>query len=142
MDYYLLLSTGSLIVQLAILAFLIVGVGLKRQKRFRQHGLLMTVALVLHLISIAFVMGPSFQAIAFTVTGLSVMVVALSVVHGVLGLISLVLGIWVILAWRFRQSLQYCAPKKKVMLATFTSWIVALLIGAALYFILYLPLIA
>lgn len=142
MEYYLLFSTSSLVIQLVVLALLIVGVALKRQKRFRQHGTLMVAAVVLHLISVIVVMGPSFGAIAFTATGLSETIVALSILHGILGLVALIFGIWLTAVWRFRQSLQYCAPKKKLMRATFTSWIIALLIGVALYFILYLPLMA
>jgi uncharacterized membrane protein YozB (DUF420 family) len=142
MDYYLLISTSSLVFQLVILALLIVSVGLKQKKRFRPHGMLMAAAVVLHLISVLIVMIPSFEAIVFTVTGLSQTIVAFSVVHGVLGLVALVLGIWIVVAWRFRQSLQYCTPKKRIMDATFTSWIIALVLGIALYFILYLPLMA
>jgi len=139
LDYHLLLSTSSLVLQLVVLALLLVAVVLKTKKRFRPHGMLMSAAVFLHLISLVIVMGPSFGAIAFTMTGLSEMIVILSVVHGVLGLIALLLGVWLVVAWRFRQSIQYCAPKKKLMLATFTSWIIALLLGVALYFILYFP---
>lgn len=142
LDYHLLLSTSSLVLQLVVLALLLVAVVLKTKKRFRPHGMLMATAVILHVISIVIVMGPSFGAIAFTVTGLSEMIVALSVVHGVLGLVALVLGIWLVAAWRFRQSIQYCAPKKRVMDVTFASWITALVLGIALYFILYLPLMA
>lgn len=140
MDSYLLVSTASLIIQLVIFVLLIVSVNLKRHKRFRQHGLLMVSAVVLHLISVLAVMVPSFGAIAFTMTGLSETVIALSIAHGILGLIALVLGIWITGSWRFRQSLQFCTPKKRSMLATFIVWTAAILIGVALYFILYLPL--
>ena len=140
MDFYLLVSTVTLAIQLVIFALLIVGFALKRQKRYRQHGFLMVAAVVLHLISVLAVMVPSLDAIAFTPTGLPETVLALSVIHAFFGLTALVLGIWISASWRLRQSIQYCAPKKRFMLATFTVWTIAILIGAALYFILYLPL--
>jgi hypothetical protein len=140
MDFYLLISTVTLVIQLTVFALLIVSLVLKNQKRFRQHGILMFAAVFLHLISALAVMVPSFYAIAFTPTGLSATVTALSVFHGILGLTALVLGIWITVSWRFRQSLQYCAPKKHFMLVTFAVWTTAILIGTALYFILYMPL--
>ncbi len=140
MDFYLLVSTITLVIQLVIFALLLISLSLKRQKRFRQHGILMFAAVFLHLISALAIMAPSFYAIMFTPTGLSATVTALSVFHGILGLTALVLGIWITVAWRFRQSLQYCAPKKRFMMATFAVWTIAILIGTALYFILYMPL--
>lgn len=140
MDYYLLISTSSLILQLVILGLLIVSVGLKQKKLFRSHGMLMAASVVLHVISIVIVMAPSFGAIMFTATRLSQMTIALSIVHGLLGLTALVLGVWLVAAWRFRQSIQYCAPKKRVMDVAFASWVTALVLGILLYFILYLPL--
>ncbi len=140
MDFYLLISTVTLVIQLVVFVLLLVGFNLKRQKRFRQHGLLMVSAVILHLISVLAVMIPSFEAIVFTTTGLPETIIALSIVHGILGLTTLTLGIWIAASWRFRQGLQFCAPKKRYMLATFIVWTVAILIGVALYFILYLPL--
>jgi uncharacterized membrane protein YozB (DUF420 family) len=140
MDFYLLISTITLVIQLIIFVLLIVGFGFKRQKRYRQHGLIMVSAVILHLISVLAIMVPSIAVIAFTQTGLPETVVALSGVHAVFGVTALALGIWISISWRFRQSIQYCAPKKRFMLITFTVWTIAILIGTALYFILYMPL--
>jgi hypothetical protein len=140
MDFYLLVSTLTLVIQLVVFALLIVGFTLKRRKSFLQHGFLMVSAVFLHLISVLIIMVPSFEAITFTVTALPVTIVALSIIHAVFGLTALVLGIWISASWRFRQGLQYCAPKKSLMLVTFVVWTIAILIGVALYFILYMPL--
>jgi uncharacterized membrane protein YozB (DUF420 family) len=140
MDFYLLVSTMTLVIQLIVFVLLIAGYTLKRRKSFRRHGFLMVSAVFLHLISVLIIMVPSFEVIAFTVTGLSGTVVALSIVHGVFGLTALVLGIWISASWRFRQGLQYCAPKKRLMLVTFAVWTIAILFGIMLYFILYMPL--
>lgn len=140
MDFYLLVSTVTLVIQLVIFVLLIVGLGLKRQKRFRQHGLLMVSCVALHMVSVIIIMVPSFAAISFTPTGLPTIIVALSAIHTFFGLAALILGLWLSAAWRFRQSLEYCMPKKRLMLVTFAVWLIAISLGTTLYFVLYLPL--
>ena len=139
-DFYLLVSTITLTIQLVTFALLLIGYNLKRQKRYRQHGLLMVAAVVLHLISVFAIMIPSFEAIAFTVTNLAQTDIYLAYIHAILGSIALVLGIWLTVSWRLRQGLQYCAPKKRFMLVTFGVWTAAILIGIVLYFLFYMPL--
>lgn len=140
MDFYLLVATISLVIQLVVLVLLVTGHVLKRQKKFRQHGLLMLSAVVLHVIMILTVMLPAFSVIAFTPTSLSLMVVATAMVHGTLGIVTVLLGIWIVASWRLRTSLQYCAPKKIVMRTTFILWVITITIGIILYFSLYMPL--
>jgi uncharacterized membrane protein YozB (DUF420 family) len=140
MDFYLLVSTITLALQLTAFALLIIGYNLKRQNKFRQHGVFMFTAVILHIITVLIIMVPSFGVIAFTTTGLPETVVAFSVIHAIFGLTALVLGVWIAFSWRFRQSLAYCMPKKRFMLVTFTAWIIAIFLGSALYFILYMPL--
>ena len=53
-------STISLVIQIVVLALLIGAYMLKRQNKFRQHGIIMLSAVVLHIISILAVMIPSF----------------------------------------------------------------------------------
>ena len=142
MDYYFLGSTVSLVIQLIIFAMLIVSLWLKNKKHFRRHGFLMVTSVVLHLFSLFIVMTPSFSAIVSMSTSLPETILALSLVHGVFGLVTLFLGVWLSVAWRFRQSLQYCAPKKNLMRATFLTWTISIFVGAVLYLIFYLPLIA
>ncbi len=140
MDFYLLVSTITLVIQLVIFVLLIVGLGLKRQKRFRQHGFLMVSCVVLHIVSVIVIMVPSFSAISFTPTGLPTVILALSGIHTFFGLAALILGLWLSAVWRFRQSLEYCMPKKRFMLVTFSVWLIAISLGTTLYFVLYLPL--
>ncbi len=142
MDFYLLVATISLAMQLVVLVLLVTAYGLKRQKKFRQHGILMFTSVILHIITVLIIMVPSFSVIAFTITGLPSMVILLAVIHAVFGLSTLALGIWITLSWRFRQSLQYCTPKRLVMRTTFILWVITISIGVTLYFSLYLPLLA
>jgi uncharacterized membrane protein YozB (DUF420 family) len=140
MDYAFLGSTISLVIQFAVFAILMVSLWLKNKKRFRQHGLLMVTSVVLHLFSLFIVMTSSFRVIVSAVN-VSETILALSFVHGVFGLVALFLGVWLSVAWRFRQSLQYCAPKKNLMRATFLTWTLSIFVGTVLYLIFYLPLI-
>lgn len=140
MDYYQLIATTSLTIQLTVLALLIVGFTLQRQKKFRQHGLILFSAVVLHAILVFVIMIPSFGVIALTETGLSSLTVSITMIHAMFGTAALVLGIWLVASWRFRQSLQYCAPKKRFMLVTFGLWLSAIFIGIVLFFGLYFPM--
>jgi hypothetical protein len=54
------LATVSLVLQIVILVLLVGSVGLKGRKKFRQHGMTMLLAVVLHTITILLVMIPSF----------------------------------------------------------------------------------
>jgi uncharacterized membrane protein YozB (DUF420 family) len=141
MDIYLLIATLSLVIQLVVLVLLITAYMFKRQKNYRQHGLLMFLAVILHAVIVFLIMVPSFNAIVFTETGLSLIIIALSVIHGILGIVALALGIWIVAAWRLRTSLQHCAPKRKIMRVTIIAWLTAIALGIILYFSLYIPLI-
>ena len=55
-------STISLVIQIVVLGLLLSAVFLKNQKKYRQHGIVMFSAVVLHIISIMVVMIPSFGA--------------------------------------------------------------------------------
>ncbi len=140
MDFYLLVATSSLIIQLIVLGLLFLGYNFKRQKKYRQHGFLMLSSVFIHLISILVIMVPSFNAIVFIETGIPTYIIALSIVHGVLGLLAFLLGLWIVASWRLRTSLQYCAPKKKVMRVAIILWMTAIILGTIMYLIFYMPL--
>ncbi len=140
MDFYLLVATSSLILQLVVLGLLFLGYNFKRQKKYRQHGFSMFSAVFIHLITIIVIMIPSFSAIVFFETGIPTYISALSIVHGVLGLLAFLLGLWIVASWRLRTSLQHCAPKKKFMRITIILWITSIVLGAIMYMIFYMPL--
>jgi len=137
MDIYTLISTTSLALQIAVLFLLFGSVWLKTKKRFRQHGITMLTAVVLHTITIVLVMIPSFRAIM--AGDFPILVSTITSVHGILGILSEVLGVWIVASWRLRASNQYCAPKKKLMLLTLTLWITAIILGVLVYLHFYTP---
>ena len=138
MNYYLFVATVSLVFQLAVLGLLLTGFELKRKTRFRHHGLVMLVALVAHLTVILAVMVPSFvlALVPITLENPTSVIGVLAPIHAAAGSIAAVLGVWVVGSWRLRRSLEFCAPKRKVMRATFIMWLVSLSLGVLFYLVL------
>jgi uncharacterized membrane protein YozB (DUF420 family) len=141
LNQVLLIVTSSLIVQLIVFLLLIVGYIYKRKQKYRLHGLVMTSAVVIHLVAIFAIMIRSFvQAIVpeFILVNPIELVSIVSLIHGVLGATAAILGTWRVVSWRFRKDLTGCINKKKYMLVTITVWSAALIFGIALYLI-FLP---
>jgi hypothetical protein len=138
MDIYTLIATISLLIQLTVLVLLVTSYMLKRREKFRLHGILMLSAVIVHAAMVFWLMIPSFNAIVVT-AGLSSFSVTTAMFHAPFGIISLILGIWVVGSWRLRKSIAFCAPKKRIMLFTFITWIIAITLGVILYLSLYFP---
>jgi hypothetical protein len=132
--YFLLMSTLSLVVELVVLGLLIFGYNLKGMKKYRQHGITMTTALVLHLITIFSWMIWSF--ISFLGAG-SVdygnLLVLVILAHVTFGIIAASLGVWLVASWHLQTDVQKCFGRKRIMLTTIALWSVAILLGIVLY---------
>ena len=139
MDFYTLIATVRLVLQITVLMLLFGSLWLKGKKKFRQHGITMLMAVILHTISIVVVMMPSFGVI--TSGEFSAVVSAITYVHGIAGILAEVFAVWIIVAWRLRTSLQYCALKKKHMRITLIVWLTALLLGMLMYLHFYTTLL-
>ena len=130
-------STVSMGIQIIVLGLLMGAVFLKIRKKYRQHGIVMLSAVVLHLISIIAVMGPSFAK--FVDTGLinfSDELVMVTFVHFFAGLIAALLGVWLVGSWHLKVDVQDCFRKKRVMYVTIILWILAILLGIFLYLVI------
>jgi uncharacterized membrane protein YozB (DUF420 family) len=128
------MSTISLVIQLVVLGLLLGGVWLKATKKFRQHGIAMLIAVVLHAVMIFAWMIPSFDLfISPGPINLADTITVIILVHAFTGIIATVLGIWLIAAWHLKADMKTCFAKKRIMLATITLWLIALLIGFILY---------
>jgi hypothetical protein len=138
MDFLTLVATISLSVQIVVLILLALGYSLKGKKMYRQHGMVMLTAVVLHIITILVVMVPSFASF-FSAPGAIVfdLIVIVSLVHVALGVIAVILGIWLVASWRLRKDMQMCFAKKKIMLGTLTLWVTAILLGIFMYISFY-----
>ena len=131
-------ATLSLAIQYIILLLLIRGYMLKKQFKFRQHGLTMATAVFLHLIVIFSLMVPAFGAILpqFVIPKVTGLVSVASLIHVAAGATAASLGVWLVVSWRF-GNVQSCFKRKRFMLWTLTIWSAAITFGTVLYFILY-----
>lgn len=134
MNIYLFIATFSLAFQLGVLALLIIGYSFKLRLRFRLHGIFMLSAVVLHLIIIGGIMVPSFVAIYLEKAPM--LTILFAPFHAALGMVTAILGVWIVGGWRLRQSTKFCAPKRKFMRATLILWSITLSLGIIFYFIL------
>jgi uncharacterized membrane protein YozB (DUF420 family) len=136
---FTLIATTSLTIQIIVLFLLLYGYMLKRQLKFRRHGITMFAAVVLHLVMIFAIMIPSFVlgvVPSFIVPNISGMISVVSLIHVVVGASAVSLGVWLVASWRFRD-LKSCFTKKKFMLWTMIIWLVSLFLGIVLYTIFY-----
>jgi uncharacterized membrane protein YozB (DUF420 family) len=133
MDYYQTAATISLILQIVALVLLFAGVGLKVRKKFRQHGIVMLTAVVLHTIIILAWMVPSFSLSFSGSINFADMIVLTILVHAFMGIAADLLGIWLVASWRLRADMKSCFAKKSIMRFTMTLWLITLFLGIFLY---------
>ena len=136
---FALIATTSLTIQIIVLFLFLYGYSLKRKLRFRQHGIAMSAAVVLHLVVVFAIMIPSFVLAVipgYVIPNFSGIISVVSLVHAVAGALAGSLGVWLVASWRFRD-LKGCFKKKRFMLWTITVWFISLSFGIALYTIFY-----
>jgi hypothetical protein len=134
--------TASLIIQIIVLFLLIYGYFLKRKLKFRQHGITMTAAFILHLSMVFYIMIPSFVFAVvpeYIVPGPLAVESVVGLIHGILGIITLLLGVWLVASWRLSKNIQGCISRKKYMLKTLT--VCPLAFGITLYIIFIGPVL-
>jgi uncharacterized membrane protein YozB (DUF420 family) len=135
MDYFQLVATISLVTQIVVLVLLFASIWLKGKKKYRQHGIMMFTAVVLHTVVILAWMIPSFSSLISSPSTLNpvdaLMVTAL--VHAVTGIMTVILGFWLVASWRLQVDVKACFAKKKAMRVTLTLWLITLVLGIILY---------
>jgi uncharacterized membrane protein YozB (DUF420 family) len=127
------MATLSLVVELVALGLLLFGYNLKRNKNYRNHGITMTAAVVVHLILIFGWMIWSFLSFFSGPVDYANLLIITSLVHVVLGIIAATLGIYLVAAWHLQLDVQGCFARKLIMDATIATWIIAIALGIALY---------
>ncbi len=129
-----LMSSTSLIVELIVLGLLVVGYSIKRLKNYRRHGMTMTVAVALHLITIFSWMIWSFLTLfnGNTINFLNPIIIV-AFVHVPLGAIAAIFGVYLITAWHLQLDIQGCFRRRRFMLITFAAWLVSIALGIILY---------
>jgi len=98
----------------------------------------MIVAVALNALSFILIMGPSLFGLgSFIIAQTLDMISIVTVIHGVFGAVTEILGLWVVGIWRLQSSIQKCVRKKRIMRVTLAIWLIALLLGILLYTRLY-----
>ena len=135
-------ATISLAIQITVLALLIIAWTLKNRKKLRQHGITMTTAVVLHIITILYVMIPSLSSFLNS-PGTIILdpIVIITFIHVALGFITVALGIWLAASWHFKTDLQTCFSNKRLMKPTIALWFIAILLGVTIYITIWAELL-
>lgn len=131
----------NLVVQLMMGAALVTGLVLAKQKRYRAHGICQTTVLLVNLVMIGLVMGPSFQHMKPTLPKVfHRWYYAVATIHAVLGITAELLGFYIVIVagtnilpnWlRFKQW-------KLWMRTELALWLIVLIGGVGTYYAWYI----
>jgi len=133
---FLTISNISFYLQLLIFLGLIVGYMMVKRKRIVRHGYIMFMMYIIHIISVLMVMIPSAINIIGNLNFTNVEY--MTIVHGILGGVVLVLSSIILLNWRFQKPGAKCYKMKKFMLILIIFWIIETSLGVVEYYMLYL----
>lgn len=129
----------TLLVQIVSFILLLWALVYKVKRKFKIHGSLMGVAVVMHFITFLIVMGPPFvESFSILATNTQQTVVQILLVHAISGALSLILGFYLVVAWTLKMSsIKPCLGRKRIMDATTVLWAISLAFGLATYVALY-----
>jgi len=128
-------STINLYLQLFLLAGLTFGLILAKRKRFAQHGWLMFALVAVNVSSIIMVMLPVALTILTRFSGTSYYTI--TILHGILGAVVLLLSLRVLAIWRFKKPGESCFKLKGEMMRLYILWLAEVILGLAVYYQLY-----
>jgi hypothetical protein len=119
------------------------GFKLIKDKKLRNHGVTMGIAVILHTIPIILVMIPSFLIYSnIMIKGISSPGVIITWVHVIAGVSAEILGIFLVAEWRFRLPPKMtCAKRRRLMIPALILWSFALILGIAFYVYYYVWII-
>jgi uncharacterized membrane protein YozB (DUF420 family) len=126
---------------LQIVMFIIIAISLfyKKKKKFKTHGGLMGIAVILHILTFLTVMGPIFFGhFSMFVDYFSYPEIQTTWIHAIPGAIAMIMGILLVGLWALRPSnVAACSRRKRLMDVTVLLWLVSLIFGIATYILLY-----
>ena len=123
--------------QIGILALIWIAFILKTRHKFFIHGVLMLIAVALNIASFLLVMGPSLLGFEIIRTQPLHEISLITLAHGVIGGLALILGAMIVLSWHLQSSTKNCVKMKRLMKPTIILWTIALVLGILLYSVLY-----
>ncbi len=130
----------NLILQIIMFLIIIIGLIYKNKRKFKIHGSIMGIAVILHVLTFLTVMVPPFlESFNYFITETSEFRVQMTLAHAVPGAIAMVLGIVLIEMWALHPSnIAACSRRKRLMDIITILWLVSLIFGIATYFAFYL----
>jgi len=130
----------TLLVQIVAFILLLSALVYKAKGKFKIHGSMMAVAILVHFISFLIAMGPSFiGGFDFLTTEPFQFGVQTLWVHAVTGAFSLTLGFFLIVAWVPKiPDIKSCFRRKRIMDATALLWTISLVFGITTYLAFYI----
>ena len=135
-----LITDLTLLVQIAAFILLLSALVYKAKGKFKIHGSMMAVAVLVHFISFLIAMGPSFiGGFDFFITETLQFGVQTLWVHAVSGALSLALGFFLVVAWVPKMpDVKSCFSRKRIMDTAALLWAISLVFGIATYIAFYL----
>jgi uncharacterized membrane protein YozB (DUF420 family) len=129
----------NLILQIVTFLIIIIGFYYKLKKKYKIHGSMMGIAVILNITSFLTVMGPRFRDnFGLLTTATSELGVQTIWIHAVPGAITLILGIVLVGAWAINSSnIAGCIRRKRIMDITITLWSISLIFGIITYLLIY-----
>ena len=126
------MGTGNLIFQFLILGMLMMSIHYKKKADFSGHGKMLAIAWITNFLSFALVMSTGF--IYFYVSEPQSLSYKLSIVHGLVGGIAMILGLWILVSWLMHSDdIKNCARNRIPMRATYILWVTALILGIGVW---------
>jgi uncharacterized membrane protein YozB (DUF420 family) len=129
----------NLILQVVMFLIIVIGLVYKSKRKFKIHGGLMGITVILHVLSLLLVMGPSFsEGYEYFTTATSDVGVQTTWIHAVPGAIAMIMGIVLVGAWALRPSnIAACSRRKRLMDITTLLWLISLIFGITTYLVFY-----
>ncbi len=136
-----LTSDLAFVLEIAVLIILFFGrFRMARKGRFVEHGVSMTIAVILHAISVFLVMIPSLVVSAnILFSEFSNPAIVITWIHMPIGLVSLFCGIFLVTKWRFRPPEKSCYSRWKMMRPVFWLWVLSSALGILIYLAIAFP---
>jgi len=130
----------NLMLQIVMFAIIVISLFYKKKMKFRIHGILMGIAVILHVLTFLTVMGPIFFGyFSDFVEYFSYLEIQTTWIHAIPGAIAMVMGILLVGLWALRPSnIAACSRRKRIMDVTVLLWLVSLIFGIATYILIYI----
>jgi hypothetical protein len=125
------LALFNAILQAALIVAVIAGAYMAARRKYRRHCLLLRITMGVQILSIIFLMLPSFWRYLRVLSDLRTVFVVEIIVHHVIGLV--VIGLFVYVNLVMTNAVRSPRRLRPYMFAALGSWLVVLLLGIYLY---------